>query len=144
MSNSPSPQPGMGYFSPGPTATPPTQVSSKPSSSRNTPKPANVFTNDGSFLERIQRTKKEEDEKQKEQEALEKKKNFDSRFKNRGKRPPPDPTPSSGTPNSVLEDPPAKKAKFDGPTAEYAKQLKTFESRSGMKDTGTGIRPLVK
>ncbi|PFH51218.1 hypothetical protein AMATHDRAFT_59484 [Amanita thiersii Skay4041] len=56
-------------------------------------KPVNVFTNDGSFLERFQRNKKEEEEKKKQEEILHRKKYFDNRFKNRGKRPRTEDTP---------------------------------------------------
>jgi hypothetical protein len=54
MSSASTPQPSSGYASP---ALTPSSSSSKPNSSK-LPKPTNVFTNDGSFLERFQRTKK--------------------------------------------------------------------------------------
>ncbi|RDB14712.1 hypothetical protein Hypma_016404 [Hypsizygus marmoreus] len=144
MSNSLSPFTDNGYASPVVAHSP--APSSKSSSTRSTPKPPNVFTNDGSFLERFQRTKKEEEEKRQEQEALEKKKHFDTRFKNRGKRPPPDPTPSSDiTSCSSSDEHPSKKVKSDQqPITEYEKQVKTYTGGASMKDTGTGIRPLVK
>ncbi|KAF8349589.1 hypothetical protein F5887DRAFT_1097334 [Amanita rubescens] len=50
------------------------------------PKPMNVFTNDGSFLDRFQRQKKGEEDKSKQEEIMNRKKNFEDRFKNRGKR----------------------------------------------------------
>ncbi|KAG8871475.1 hypothetical protein FRB97_008651, partial [Tulasnella sp. 331] len=77
------------------------------SQSASKPKPVNVFSNDGSFLERFQRTKKEEDEKKKQDEATTRKRAFDDRFKNRGKRKAASPSaeePSDSTP-------PVKKAK---------------------------------
>jgi len=136
MSNSSTPQTGSGYASPILTGTPPPAKPIPPKA-----KPTNVFSNDGSFLERFQRTKTEEGEKRKEQEALEKKRNFDNRFKNRGKRPLPDSTLDS---EPAPDDLSAKKIKPDGtPTAEYQRELKTFNGRS-LKDSGTGVRPLVK
>ncbi|KAG6898400.1 hypothetical protein C0992_004111 [Termitomyces sp. T32_za158] len=98
---------------------------SKPGSSRNTPKPVNVFTNDGSFLERIQRSKR----------------------RNRGKRRHPEPAMGNEDVSKPdLEGHPAKKAKSedDITEADYGKQLRTFGNREGMKDTGTGVRPLVR
>jgi hypothetical protein len=85
MSNTSTPLSSSGYASPIPISTPPTSKQIPPKA-----KPTNVFSNDGSFLERFQRTKKvrdifydveytkrlyfmkEEEEKKKEQEALEK------------------------------------------------------------------------
>ncbi|KAF8228792.1 hypothetical protein L208DRAFT_1403164 [Tricholoma matsutake] len=103
-------------------------------------KPTNVFSNDGSFLERFQRIRKEEEDKKKEQEALDKKRNFDNRFRNRGKRPPPNSTLNS---EPALDDLPAKRMKPDGPPTDYQRELKTFDGRS-LKSLGTGVRPLVK
>jgi len=104
-------------------------------SSHTKPKPINVFSNDGSFLERFQRNKKEEDEKKKQEDLLAKKRAFDERFKKRGKRkidsPSDEPTESA---------PPAKKAKE---LTQYEKEVKSYEGRS-LKDNGIGIRPLVK
>jgi len=58
------------------------------------PKAINVFSNDGSFLDRFYRTRKEEEEKKKQEELLRTKRNFENRFKNRGKRPSPSESPS--------------------------------------------------
>ncbi|TFY74151.1 hypothetical protein EWM64_g9861 [Hericium alpestre] len=102
-------------------------------------KPVNVFTNDGSFLERFQRLQKDEDEKKKQEEILAKKRMFDSRFKKRGKRP----TPDSSDSKDTAADPPAKKAKPDEPMSQYQKEVKTYAGRS-LKDDGIGVRPLVK
>jgi len=65
--------------------------------SRLVPKAINVFTNDGSFLDRFYRTKREEEEKRKQEEILNTKRNFENRFKNRGKRPSPSQTASEGS-----------------------------------------------
>jgi len=136
MSSSSTPQTGSGYASPIlVTGTPPPPKPVPPKA-----KPTNVFSNDGSFLERFQRTKKEEDEKRKEQEALEKKRNFDNRFKNRGKRPLPDNTHDS---KPAPDDLPAKKIKPDGTPTDYRRELKTVDGRS-LKDSGTGVRSPVK
>jgi len=126
---------------PQPTSVPlitPTQSSSKPSSFKSTPKAANVFTNDGSFLERFQRTKKEEDEKKKSEDALMRKRDFDNRFKKRGKRPPPD----SSDDSTALAENLVKKHRLDKPLTDYEEQVKSY-GRS-LKDNGIGVRPLVK
>ncbi|KAF8624391.1 hypothetical protein AX15_005877 [Amanita polypyramis BW_CC] len=88
LSNSGYPLPGVTTSSPSPapyvTGTPST--SAKPKS-----KPVNVFTNDGSFLERFQRSKKQEgEERRKQDEIINRNMNFETRFKNRGKRPRPE------------------------------------------------------
>ncbi|KIJ64570.1 hypothetical protein HYDPIDRAFT_154231 [Hydnomerulius pinastri MD-312] len=106
------------------------------------PKPVNVFSNDGSFLERLQRNKKEEEDKRKAEEALAKKRHFVERFRNRGKRPPPDSSPAVTSTDS--QESPAKKAKVDNaPLTDYQKEVRDYAGRS-LKDTGTGVRPLVK
>ncbi|KDQ62832.1 hypothetical protein JAAARDRAFT_203863 [Jaapia argillacea MUCL 33604] len=111
--------------------------SSKPGSSSK-PKPTNVFSNDGSFLERFQRLKREEEEKKKQEDAVAKKRNFDQRFKNRGKRPSPDSTVSTST----TDEPAAKKAKGEEPKTQYEREVKSYTS--SLKDNGIGVRPLVK
>ncbi|PAV17384.1 hypothetical protein PNOK_0744800 [Pyrrhoderma noxium] len=124
--------------------------SSIKSSSSSTPslkqKPGNVFSDDGSFLERFQRDKKEEDEKKLQDEKYEKlarKLEFENRFKKRGKRRAPSPNPS---PSETPDDFPAKKLKVEEqqkkPLTAYEKEMKSY--RSSLKDTGTGVRPLVK
>ncbi|KAF9465327.1 hypothetical protein BDZ94DRAFT_1160299 [Collybia nuda] len=135
MSYTSSPLPSSGYASPIPSGMSTPFLIPKPSSSKPPPKPVNVFTNDGSFLERFQSNKKEGDEKKKELDALERKRNFDNRFRNRGKRPAPNSTPSS---DSIIDVHPAKKRKSDN-----AISASNFTSAS-LKDTGTDIRPLIK
>ncbi|KZT19983.1 hypothetical protein NEOLEDRAFT_1076638 [Neolentinus lepideus HHB14362 ss-1] len=130
--HTPSPVPG---YSPSPA--PSTPGVSKPSASK--AKPANVFSNDGSFLERFQRIKREEEEKKKQEEALAKKRNFDDRFRKRGKRA----TPESSVPaESTVDEPVAKKAKSDSTLTEYERQVKSYGT--SLKDIGIGVRPLVK
>ncbi|KAI0772225.1 hypothetical protein BC629DRAFT_1595432 [Irpex lacteus] len=108
-SGTPVPQATSGYASPAPSASSPSASSgSKPNGHK--AKPANVFSNDGSFLERFQHLKKDEEEKKKQEETLQKKREFDNRFKRRGKRPPPDATNSNATTEI-----PAKKAKVEEP-----------------------------
>jgi len=125
-----------------PYGTPPSSSATKPlKASASKPKATNVFTNDGSFLERFQRSKKEEEEKKKAEDDIARKRNFDERFKNRGKRPAPD----SSAP-SAADDPPTKKAKGDKdskPLTQYEKEVKSYAGRS-LKDDGIGVRPLVK
>jgi len=137
MSNIPTPQSNSGYASPAlsSSSNPPT----KPSLPKS--KPTNVFSNDGSFLERFQRNKREEEEKKKQEDALVRKRDFDSRFKKRGKRPAPSDSPNSAA--TVVEDPPAKKSKSDKPLTEYEKEVKNYAGHS-LKDDGIGVRPLVK
>lgn len=102
-------------------------------------KAANVFSNDGSFLERFQRSKKEEELKKKAEEELQKKRNFDDRFKKRGKRtaPPPDSL------TVATDDHPSKKSKTDKPQTQYEKEMSGYNTGT-LKDLGTGVRPLVK
>ncbi|KAF8881904.1 hypothetical protein BD779DRAFT_1544940 [Infundibulicybe gibba] len=119
-------------------ATPPSSsASSKPGSVP--PKPKNVFSNDGSFLERF-RQLKEEDDRKKDLEVLERKKKFDNRFRNRGKRPPPATSSSS---DDQPERQPAKRPKIS-PTSDYGEQVKSFGGGRNLQDTGTGVRPLFK
>jgi len=66
------------------------------------------------------------------------KRDFDARFKKRGKRPPPDSSSSA-----TSENPPAKKPKSDKPMTEYEKEVKNYAGRN-LKDDGIGIRALVK
>ncbi|KAF8575483.1 hypothetical protein K439DRAFT_1419774 [Ramaria rubella] len=108
------------------------------------PKAANVFTNDGSFLERFQRSKKEEEEKKKTEEDAMRKRNFEERFKKRGKRLVEDTLVSD-----PADDHPSKRAKNDKdkdkdqPLTQYEKEVKSYAGRS-LKDDGIGVRPLVK
>ncbi|KAL4073316.1 hypothetical protein V8B97DRAFT_2016877 [Scleroderma yunnanense] len=165
---------------PTPSTTTTTAAASKPAPPKQ--KPVNVFSNDGSFLERFQRPKKEDEEKRKTEEALTRKRQFADRFvsyflqtprdarltrtlyaqKNRGKRhlPPPDTSPAVTTIDA--QESPAKKPKLDeAPLSEssyatcsvasygyafaanYQKEVRNQEGRI-LKDTGTGVRPLVK
>ncbi|KAI0657243.1 hypothetical protein C8Q70DRAFT_1002911 [Cubamyces menziesii] len=135
MSAVSTPLPSSGYASPAPLSTspPPPKPNTHPK-----PKPVNIFSNDGSFLERFQRLKKEEDEKKKQEELLRKKREFDNRFKSRGKRRSPDAPSSNDTTES-----PAKKPKVDEPLNQYQKELQSYADKS-LKDGGNGVRPLVK
>ncbi|KAH9949795.1 hypothetical protein B0H21DRAFT_726012 [Amylocystis lapponica] len=135
MSGSSIPQPSIGYALPVPLPVP--SPAPKPHAPHKS-KPANVFSNDGSFLERFQRIKKDEEEKKKQDEVLARKRNFDERFKTRGKRPLPD-APSSNTATEHL----AKKTKTEEPLTQYEKEVKNYAGRS-LKDDGIGVRPLVK
>ncbi|RDX53497.1 hypothetical protein K466DRAFT_660723 [Polyporus arcularius HHB13444] len=139
MSAVSTPVPSSGYASPSPAPLPAIPAAPKPNSHHPKPKPVNVFSNDGSFLERFQRLKKEEDEKKKQEEIIAKKRDFDSRFKTRGKRRSPDDA-SSTTPATEN---PAKKPKVDEPLTQYQKELQQYADKS-LKDSGIGVRPLVK
>ncbi|KZT67302.1 hypothetical protein DAEQUDRAFT_767358 [Daedalea quercina L-15889] len=125
-----------GYASPASYA-----AASPPPASKHTthskPKPVNVFSNDGSFLERFQHIKKDEEEKKKQEDILARKRTFDERFKRRGKRPSPDATHSE-----PATEPASKKPKVDAPLNQYEKQVKSYTA--SLKDNGAGVRPLVK
>ncbi|THH32416.1 hypothetical protein EUX98_g1772 [Antrodiella citrinella] len=140
MSNTPTPQPSSGYASPNPSSSAGTPPSSRPNNAaaHAKTKPTNVFSNDGSFLQRFQHLKKDEEEKKKQEEVLARKRQFDSRFKARGKRP----SPESADDEAVTESP-AKKTKTDAPLTQYEKEVKSYAGRS-LKDNGIGVRPLVK
>ncbi|KAI0683260.1 hypothetical protein BC835DRAFT_1296479 [Cytidiella melzeri] len=137
--STPIPQIASGYASPAPSSSssPSTATSKLPI---NLPKsrPSNVFSNDGSFLERFQHLKKDEEEKKKQEETLARKREFDNRFKRRGKRPPPDTASST----AVTENP-AKKVKVDEAMTKYQQEVQNYAGRS-LKDDGIGVRPLVK
>ncbi|KAI9066818.1 hypothetical protein FKP32DRAFT_1589250 [Trametes sanguinea] len=135
MSAVSSPLPASGYASSTrlSTSPPPPKLNSHPK-----PKPVNIFSNDGSFLERFQRIKQEEDERKKQEEILRKKREFDNRFKTRGKRRSPDPSSSNDTTEN-----PAKKPKVDESLTQYQKELQNYADKS-LKDGGAGVRPLVK
>jgi len=134
MSSTSTSQPGSGYASPA-------HPSSTASSSKLKTKAANVFSNDGSFLQRFQHLKKDEEEKKKQEDTMAKKRAFDNRFKNRGKRPAPDESDSS--PSTATTENPSKKPKADSNLTKYEKEMKNFAGRS-LKDDGIGVRPLVK
>ncbi|KAI0314154.1 hypothetical protein OF83DRAFT_1138087 [Amylostereum chailletii] len=102
----------------------------------------NVFSNDGSFLEKFQRLQKDDDGKKK-REALARKRTLDNRFKSRGKRPSPNESDSTHSPAVDSARPPIKKPKKDHTMTDYQKQVKAFAGRS-LKDDGMGVRPLVK
>ncbi|OCH87961.1 hypothetical protein OBBRIDRAFT_795701 [Obba rivulosa] len=125
--------PASGYASPAPSSS-----SSTPKPHQPKPKPTNVFSNDGSFLERFQRLKQDEEEKKKQEDTLAKKRAFDERFKKRGKRSSPDPASSESSTDS-----PAKKLKVEKEISQYEKEVKNYTTPS-LKDSGIGVRPLVK
>ncbi|GAA5872935.1 hypothetical protein JCM8547_003268 [Rhodosporidiobolus lusitaniae] len=98
------------------------------------PKPVNIFSSDGSFLERMKANKgltPAEKEKEEKDKAIARKKALEDRFKKRGKRP-----------ADSSADPAAKKKKDDGLT-EYEKEVKKLESRT-LKDSGYDMRPMLK
>jgi hypothetical protein len=138
LSKSSSPQPSSS-----------SSISGHSSKSKSPPvKPANVFSDDGSFLDRIRRSIKEEDDKRKEKEALERKRQFANRFKNRGKRtaPTPDPTANDNQVHSnkklKLSDDANYASEPSSPQAKYQKAIGSYSE--SLKENGTGIRPLVK
>ncbi|BGP16893.1 hypothetical protein JCM10213v2_004901 [Rhodosporidiobolus nylandii] len=92
------------------------------------PKPVNVFTNDGSFLERMKANKNipnADKEKEEREKALARKK--------RGKR------------TAEADEGAAAKRKKDEDAGltEYEKEVKRLESRT-LKDSGYDMRPMLK
>ncbi|GAA5912251.1 uncharacterized protein JCM6883_003295 [Sporobolomyces salmoneus] len=119
-----------------------TSFVSKPKGPATTPaKPANVFSNDGSFLERFKKSSVPpvDVEKQEREKALARKKAMEDRFKKRGKRP--------STSTTTEEDgSSSKKQKSQGDDSEltaYQKEVKRLNA-SNLKDEGYEIRPLLK
>ncbi|GAA5876273.1 hypothetical protein JCM16303_007078 [Sporobolomyces ruberrimus] len=102
-------------------------------------KPANVFSNDGSFLERFKKSAAPpvDQEKQEREKALARKKAMEERFKKRGKR--------SAATTSTDESPNSKKPKTSGDEnlTEYQKAVRDLNSRS-LKDEGYEMRPMLK
>ncbi|GAA6043618.1 hypothetical protein JCM8097_008292 [Rhodosporidiobolus ruineniae] len=100
------------------------------------PKPVNIFTSDGSFLERMKANKglsTADKEKEDREKALARKKALEDRFKKRGKRPAAD------------ADTAAKKQKKDdyAGLTPYEREVKELEART-LKDTGYDMRPMLK
>ncbi|CAG8434643.1 12371_t:CDS:2 [Ambispora gerdemannii] len=136
-------------------------------SSKNMPSstPAiNIFSNDGSFLDRFKKMKAEEDEKKKQREALEssalavqrcdfwrfvrwdtelmKKKAFEDRIRNRGKRKSPPTEDVDQDPkrtNVEVED----NETLDPKANAYLKEMQKYNERLCKDDSGH-VRPLVK
>ncbi|PLW19859.1 hypothetical protein PCANC_05921 [Puccinia coronata f. sp. avenae] len=96
-------------------------------------KAMNVFTSDGSFLERFKKMKEEEVEKKKQEDALARKQAYEQRIKNRGKRTA-DPNDSSST---------AKKGKTEEEDNAYLREVRKLQGHS-LRDEGAGVRALVK
>ncbi|MBW0533835.1 hypothetical protein O181_073550 [Austropuccinia psidii MF-1] len=96
-------------------------------------KAMNVFTSDGSFLERFKKMKEEEVEKKKQADALARKQAFEQRIKNRGKR-------TADTNNSGQTN---KKSKTEEEENAYLKEVRKLQGHS-LRDEGAGVRALVK
>ncbi|KAI6044905.1 hypothetical protein EDC04DRAFT_274198 [Pisolithus marmoratus] len=134
-----------GTSSPAP-ATPTSSFISLPCTTTKAPavppkqKPVNVFSNDGSFLERFQRNRREDEEKRKAELALARKRQFADRFRNRGKRHLPPPDTSLTVTTTDAQESPAKKPKLDGTLVNYQKDVHSQDGRI-LKDAGTGVRP---
>ncbi|GBC42393.1 hypothetical protein RIR_jg9963.t1 [Rhizophagus irregularis DAOM 181602=DAOM 197198] len=100
----------------------------------------NIFSNDGSFLDRFKKMKAEEDEKKKQLEALERKKAFEDRIKNRGKR---KSQPTDEEPDAkrvILEDDEREEA-LDPKANAYLKEMQKYNERLCKDDAGH-VRPL--
>ncbi|GAA5896409.1 hypothetical protein JCM6882_001006 [Rhodosporidiobolus microsporus] len=99
------------------------------------PKPVNIFSSDGSFLERMKANKgisTADTEKEEREKALARKKAMENRFKKRGKR------------TAEATDDGANKKKKDDMAGltEYEKEVKRLEART-LKDDGY-MRPMLK
>ncbi|KXS21236.1 hypothetical protein M427DRAFT_27660 [Gonapodya prolifera JEL478] len=94
--------------------------------------PQQVFSNDGSFLERFKLLKGIEDEKKKAQESLKKRKEWEDSLKRRGKRKKP----------RLTEDVEKAPGGEDAAASAYLKEMKQYTSRLLKDDSGP--RPLVK
>ncbi|GAA6010323.1 hypothetical protein JCM11491_006267 [Sporobolomyces phaffii] len=103
-------------------------------------KPANVFSNDGSFLERFKKSTAPpvDLEKQEREKALARKKAIEERFRNRGKRP-------AASTASEAASPSSKKTKTEGEEklTAYQQEVRRLNSRS-LKDEGYEMRPMLK
>ncbi|GAA5971164.1 hypothetical protein JCM11641_004168 [Rhodosporidiobolus odoratus] len=100
------------------------------------PKAVNIFTSDGSFLERMKATKTistADKEKEEREKALVRKKAMEDRFKKRGKRA------AESADGSAAK----KKKDDDSGLTEYEKEVKRLESRT-LKDSGYDMRPMLK
>ncbi|KAH8922428.1 hypothetical protein BT69DRAFT_1282294 [Atractiella rhizophila] len=95
-------------------------------------KAMNVFTDDGSFLERFKKLREEQVEKKQQDDALARKKAIDNRIKFRGKRK-----------LQSMEESESKKFKVGEPENAYLKEVKKMSERT-LRDEGSGVRPLVK
>ncbi|KAG0654290.1 hypothetical protein C6P46_001810 [Rhodotorula mucilaginosa] len=126
-------------------------------------KPKNLFTNDGSFLERFKKNAvpTPDQEKKEREEALARKKALEERFKRRGKRPssasastsptdgataspsPTDDTSSSSSSKRRRTEDGSGSGGGERPLTEYEKEVRKLESRL-LKDEGSSLRPLMK
>ncbi|CAG8443004.1 17293_t:CDS:2 [Cetraspora pellucida] len=114
-------------------------------SSKNVPSstPAiNIFSNDGSFLDRFKKMKAEEDEKKKQLGALERKKAFEDRIKNRGKRKN-QPTDEELDPKRVTLEDNERGETLDPKANAYLEEMQKYSERLCKDDSGH-VRPLVK
>ncbi|GBB87918.1 hypothetical protein RclHR1_01440033, partial [Rhizophagus clarus] len=102
----------------------------------------NIFSNDGSFLDRFKKMKAEEDEKKKQLEALERKKAFEDRIKNRGKRKI-QPTDEEPDAKRVILDDDEREEALDPKANAYLKEMQKYNERLCKDDAGH-VRPLVK
>ncbi|CAH7669563.1 hypothetical protein PPACK8108_LOCUS4418 [Phakopsora pachyrhizi] len=102
-------------------------------------KAMNVFTNDGSFLERFKKMKEEEVEKKKQREALARKQAFEQRIKNRGKRS----VEKTEVESSSSASQPNKKSKTEDEENAYLREVRKLQGHS-LRDEGAGVRALVK
>ncbi|KAK4701047.1 hypothetical protein P7C70_g5188, partial [Phenoliferia sp. Uapishka_3] len=124
----------QGSASPGPSQPQAPFVASKPRTVLPPPKPVNVFSNDGSFLERFKKTSVEEQLKKSQDEALARKKALDDRIKNRGKRP---------APSTADGEAAKKKVATETVDSAYKRQVEKLSGHN-LKDEGVGIRPTLK
>ncbi|GAA5978849.1 hypothetical protein JCM5350_004844 [Sporobolomyces pararoseus] len=116
-------------------------IVSKPKGPATAPqKPSNVFSNDGSFLERFKKSTAPpvDLEKQEREKALARKKAMEDRFKKRGKRP------AVATSNEDSNNKKLKSENDDTNLTAYQKEVKRLNASSSLKDEGYEMRPLLK
>ncbi|KAJ3047130.1 hypothetical protein HK097_000215 [Rhizophlyctis rosea] len=98
-------------------------------------------SNDGNFLNRFRQKQLEEEEQKKRQEELDRKKLFDAAFKRRGKR---KQTTTKEEENKKAKTQDEIPADLDEKASAYLKEMRKMKDMHGGKDSGSGVRPLVK
>lgn len=121
---------------------------------KGTAKKINTFSNDGSFLARFQQLKADDKGSPSAESAVERKKIMEDRFRNRGKKrssggsaEPHQASPEARSSSAVQEeDPTSTKRQRDtkpNEDSEYLREVRNLE-KSSLKDSGAGVRALVK
>ncbi|KLO08537.1 hypothetical protein SCHPADRAFT_1000850 [Schizopora paradoxa] len=116
-------------------------------------KKQNVFSDDGGFLDRIKRSKMEEAKKDKDSDKVAARREFENRFKNRRKRPIESTTDDTELPakktKAETEDKDGERKKADNGDStsskvSYTNEVQGYSNKGNPKDSGAGVRSLVK